>query len=318
MKACDLHLLPHFSALMTHRNVSKAAAQLGISQPSMSAALSRLRHLFGDSLLTREGNQWTPTERALALHHSFGPFLDTWLSASTRASEFDWKTESRTFDIYASDYLQFAALPRIIGKLKEIAPNLTLRMLPPRLHGGQEMLTENHIELYLGYYPDPPGSLRARYLFEEEVCCVVRQDHPVLARSWNLDAFLAYEHVDTSGHAGYFSTQIDAALRETGQLRRTGAVLSSYLAVPFVLAQSDMLAILPSSVGQALASVSKTTVLPIPLKLPKMRISMFWHERNRSDGAHAWLRNFIATELETQREPSTCQRMPAMAQAVAQ
>ncbi|HGN0629013.1 TPA: LysR family transcriptional regulator, partial [Pseudomonas aeruginosa] len=75
MKHPDLNLLVHFDALMTCRNVSRAAEQLGISQPAMSAAMNRLRQLFGDPLLVREGGAWQPTQRAHELHQGFLPLL---------------------------------------------------------------------------------------------------------------------------------------------------------------------------------------------------------------------------------------------------
>ena len=81
MKNPDLNLLLHFDALMGCRNVSRAAEQLGISQPAMSAAMNRLRQLFGDPLLVREGGAWQPTQRAHELHpvsytHLICPYMN--------------------------------------------------------------------------------------------------------------------------------------------------------------------------------------------------------------------------------------------------
>lgn len=297
MRPVDLHLLPHFDALISLRSVSKAATHLGITQPAMSAALSKLRHLFGDSLLTRNGNAWVPTERALHLQQEFKPFLDTWIAETTWNTTFDASTTHKTFNLYASDYIQFVVMPLLLGKLRENAPNIQLRVLPPKMHGGQDMLAENHIELYLGHYPNPPESLRACFLFEESACCLVRENHPLLSKPWNLDTFLQYEHMDAAGHAGYFNTQLDAALREQNRRRRIGTVLSSYLAVAFVLRSSDMIATLPASMARALAPMSGTVVLPAPLRLPTLRISMFWHERHQADMSHTWLRRYILQEL---------------------
>ncbi|WP_209019934.1 LysR family transcriptional regulator [Allopusillimonas soli] len=301
MRPTDLHLLPHFDALISLQSVSKAASQMGITQPAMSAALSKLRHIFGDPLLTRSGNQWRPTARALALHQTFRPMLDAWQMETTPAQDFDPSTAHKTFNLYATDYIQFVVMPPLLGKLRSVAPHIKLQLLPPRLHGGQEMLAENHIELHIGHYPDPPESLRARFLFEEPPCCLVRSDHPLLIQEWNLDTFLAYEHMDAVGYIGYFNSQLDALLREQNRSRRVGVVLSSYLAVAFVLASSDMIATLPASVGRALAPLSGTIALPAPVPLPPLRISMFWHERYQTDRAHSWLRQYISRELETVR-----------------
>uniref|UniRef100_UPI0039F1259C LysR family transcriptional regulator n=1 Tax=Bordetella sputigena TaxID=1416810 RepID=UPI0039F1259C len=289
----DLHLLPHFDALISQRSVSKAAAQLGITQPAMSSALSRLRHLFGDPLLARHGNALRPTERAIRLHREFKPLLDAWLSETAGGTDFDPAAAHKTFNIYASDYIQFIALPAWAGKLREAAPHLRLRVLPPTPHGGQDMLSQNHIELYIGHYPDPPDSLRSSFLFEESACCLARQGHPMLARPWDLDTFLDYEHMDAAGHAGYFNAQLDAALSVQEKRRRVGMVLSSYLAVPFVLRTTDMISTLPASMAGALAPLSGTVMRPAPLALPRLRIAMYWHERHQNDPAHAWLRRFI-------------------------
>ena len=140
---------------------------MGISQPAMSAALSRLRYLFGDSLLQRQGNRWIPTEKALELHRNFQPLLQTWHRSTSRDTTFNPETTHRVFTLCASDYLQRSVLPRVLPTLQEQGPGVTLRCLPPKLGGALEMLAENYVELYIGHYPDPPDNLRARFLFEE-------------------------------------------------------------------------------------------------------------------------------------------------------
>ena len=104
MKAADLNLLVHFDALMTCSSVSQAGELLGISQPAMSSALSRLRYLFGDPLLQRQGNRWTPTPRALELHRNFQPLLQTWHRSISRETAFDPASTQRVFTECASDY----------------------------------------------------------------------------------------------------------------------------------------------------------------------------------------------------------------------
>jgi DNA-binding transcriptional LysR family regulator len=301
MKATDLNLLVHFDALITCKSVSQAGESMGISQPAMSSALSRLRYLFGDPLLEREGNKWTPTARARELHRTFQPLLHAWQRSTSPEASFAPDTTPHTFNIYASDYLQFAVLARAMHRIKAEAPNVVLRFLPPKVSGAADMLTGNYVELYIGHYPQPPESLRARFLFEEASTCLVRKGHPALRRDWNLAAYLQYEHMDASGYAGYFNTQVDAALQAQNERRVVGALLSSYMATPFALAETDMIALLPSSVAKALASVSGTVMLPAPLRLPPLSISLYWHERYQNDLAHAWLRQCIGSAFDQPR-----------------
>jgi DNA-binding transcriptional LysR family regulator len=300
MTNSDLNLLVHFDALMTTRSVSKAGQQLGISQPAMSSALSRLRYLFNDPLLVREGNRWTVTDRARTLHEAFQPLLQEWQEATSAQAPFDPASTQRSFNLYATDYVQFTVLTRVMQRVKAEAPRLQLRVLPPKLAGGLDMLAGGHVELYIGHYPQPPESLRTRFLFEESSCSLVRRDHPCLAAPWDLDGFLAYEHMDASGYAGYFNAQIDAALEGLDRRRTVGAVLSSYLAVPFVLASTDMISTLPHSVAVPLCPVAGTIMLSTPIHLPPLSIALYWHERYQNDPAHTWLRQCIASVFEAQ------------------
>lgn len=63
----DLNLLVVLDALLAERHVSRAALRLNKSQPAVSHALARLRHLFDDPLLVRHGGRLEPTLRALEI-----------------------------------------------------------------------------------------------------------------------------------------------------------------------------------------------------------------------------------------------------------
>ena len=295
MKNADLNLLVHFDALMTTRSVSRAAAQMGISQPAMSAALSRLRRMFNDPLFVREGGGWLPTSRAQELSQSFRPLLDRWRSESQPRDEFDPRTAHRVLSLYASDYLQYAVMPKFIAALSKAAPGLAVRIFPAKLFHGLSMVETNHVELVVGHFPHPTPSLRARFLFEERSVCIVRTDHPCLRQNWGLDTFLAYPHADLAAHTRNFSQQIDDALAAINRSRKIGTTLASYLACPFVVGASDLIATLPLSVANAFQKISRTTLLEVPLALPMFNVSLYWHERHQEDRAHAWVRQFIGS-----------------------
>lgn len=294
-KPGDLNLLLHFDAMMSWRSVSRAAEELGITQPAMSAALSRLRRLFNDPLLVREGGQWHPTPKAEELHASFRPLLDTWRQVSLPRTEFDPATSRRAISVFATDYLQFAVIARVCGLLAKAAPGVELRVLAARPQLGLDMLENNQVELIMGYFPEPSANLRARFLFEEKVVCVVRQNHPCLRKTWNLDTYLQYAHINMAAHTRFFSDRLDKALQAQNRVRRIGLTLPSYLAAPFAVGQSDLIATLPGSVAKQLGRVAGTVTLEAPLPLPVLTVSLYWHERHHRDPAHAWVRQFIAS-----------------------
>ena len=294
-KPGDLNLLLHFDAMMSWRSVSRAAEELGITQPAMSAALSRLRRLFNDPLLVRDSGHWHPTPKAEELHASFRPLLDTWRQVSLPRTEFDPATSRRSVSVFATDYLQFAVIARVSGLLTKAAPGVELRVQAARPQLGLDMLENNQVELIMGYFPEPSVNLRARLLFEEKAVCIVRQHHPCLHGPWNLDAFLQYAHVNMAAHTRFFSDRLDKALQAQNRVRRIGLTLSSYLAAPFAVGQSDLIATLPGSVAKALEKQAGTVTLETPLPLPVLTVSLYWHERHHRDPAHAWVRQFIAS-----------------------
>jgi DNA-binding transcriptional LysR family regulator len=293
MRPGDLNLLLHFDALMSWRSVTRAAEELEITQPAMSAALSRLRRLFNDPVLVRMGGAWQPTHRAQDLHASFRPMLDMWRQVSLPRQSFDPKTSVRIINFFATDYVQFVVISRVIGRLAKEGPGMKFRVLAAQPQLGLGMLESNQVELIAGYFPEPGANLRMRFLFEEKVVCIVRANHPCLQRTWDLDAYLACSHVDMAAHTRYFSERIDQALLAQNRSRRVALTLSSYMACPFAVGNSDFVATVPLSVAKAVGKLAGTVTLEAPLPLPMVAVSLYWHERHHRDPAHAWVRQLI-------------------------
>lgn len=291
-KIPDLNLLLNLDALLRCANVSRAAEQLGITQSAMSAALSRLRRVFNDPILVREANTTRLTERAIALGEQFQPLVEQWLSVTTGKRDFEPGASRRTFTLYATDYVQLAVLPKLAATLAKEAPLISLTILAARPHHGLAMLESNHVEFVVGYYPTPADTVRARPLFVDPVVCIMRTDHPSFAHEWNVDAWLAYNHIDVAAHTRNAVEILDQRLEKEGKRRTVSMTLSSYLAAPFVVAQSELIANIPQSVAVGLAGHG-FVIRPIPFSVPPIQISLYWHERYQTDPGHAWLRQYV-------------------------
>jgi DNA-binding transcriptional LysR family regulator len=292
-KIPDLNLLLHLDALVRCANVSRAAEHLGITQSAMSAALSRLRRVFNDPLLIREGNSAVLTERAIALAAQFRPLLEQWLDVTLERGQFDPVHTRRIFTLYASDYVQFALLPALAASLANDAPNIAVSVVPAKPHHGLAMLESNHVEFVAGYYPTPGSTLRMRPLFEDQVVCVVREGHASLDKEWNLDAWLHYGHIDLAAHTRNAGELLDRRLEQMGRQRNVRMTMSSYLAAPAVVAHSDLIANLPGTVARQFAGQG-FVVRPVPIAVAPIQISLYWHERYQNDPGHAWFRQYIS------------------------
>ncbi|WP_353148311.1 LysR family transcriptional regulator [Pollutimonas bauzanensis] len=291
----DLNLLVQFDALMQTKSVSKAADRLGLTQPSMSAALIRLRALFHDPLLSREGSVWIPTQKAIELHQDMKPLLDKWSAHTSVEEEFHPLYSHRTLVLYATDYVQFKMVPKLVAGLSKDAPHFHLKVVPAKPLHGLNMLDTNHAELIAGYFPAATPELRTRFLFNEPVKCIVRNGHPCLQQKWTLNEYLKHGHIDLSAHTGFFSREIESLLTDQPKKRRVVATLSSYLVCPHVVEQSDLIATVPGSIAVEAKKTRKIQILDVPFKIPTLSISLYWHERHQTDLAHGWLRQYISS-----------------------
>jgi DNA-binding transcriptional LysR family regulator len=295
-KVPDLNLLLHLDALARCANVSRAAEQLGITQSAMSAALSRLRRVFNDPLLIREGNRAMLTERAIALAAQFRPLVEQWLDVTLERGDFHPAHSRRVFTLYASDYVQYALLPPLASSLAADAPNIALNVVPAKPHHGLAMLESNHVEFIAGYYPTPGSTLRMRPLFDDPVVCVVREGHASLEREWNLDAWLLYGHIDLAAHTRNAGELLDRRLEQMGKARSVRMTMSSYLAAPSVVARSDLIANLPQTVARHIAGRG-FVIRPVPIVMPPIQISLYWHERYQNDPGHGWFRQYVTRHV---------------------
>ena len=121
LRRIDLNLLVAFDALMHTRHVSRAAAHLGIGQPGMSAALGRLRQLFDDPLLVRQGSEMVPTERALALQPDIQKLLRDVENILAPPQAFSPETSDRVFRLRMSGLLSVLLLPALVGHASRTA-----------------------------------------------------------------------------------------------------------------------------------------------------------------------------------------------------
>ena len=117
----DLNLLVYLDVLLREGSVTKAAQQLGITQPAMSNGLRRLRELFSDPLLVRTSEGMSPTERAQELQPVIRRVLGELEMALQPLEEFDAQSSSRVFHIMVSDYAESTLVPELVKRLHKEA-----------------------------------------------------------------------------------------------------------------------------------------------------------------------------------------------------
>ncbi len=291
----DLNLLVAFDALMAERSVTRAGARIGRTQPAMSAALARLRALLQDELFVRAPTGLQPTPRALDLAEPFGHALAEIQRTLEFTQAFDPRSSTAVFTLGLSEHPTHVLLPRLVERLREAAPAITLRIRSfTARNDAVTLLDAGQIDLAVGVPATTPAArILLRPLFEERFVCVLRRGHPAAAVPLDLSAFLALSHLLVSPENERFG-DVDVALAKLGLKRRLALTLPQMYAAPRLVARSNMIATLMAGVIDASGHGDELAILAHPLELNPVPFVLFWHRRNDGHPAQRWLRETIA------------------------
>jgi DNA-binding transcriptional LysR family regulator len=287
----DLNLLVALDALLAERSVSRAAVRLHLSQPAASALLARLRELFGDPLLLRSARGMLPTPRALELLGPVKQVLDEIDAIVQPRAAFDAASASLNFTLSASDYVEYALLPKLVDYLEHKAPGVRLEVRPLDLPLVAMQMESGEVDLCITGLQNAPPGLHLRPLYTERLVSVVRRNHPGVGTDLTLDMFCSLEHIQVSVRGSGFSGRIDEALLVLGRKRRARLAVPHFLLVPEIVARSDMISTLPERLARGYARHLR--IFEPPVELQEFAVGEMWHERNERDPAQQWLRDVL-------------------------
>lgn len=303
----DLNLLVYLDVLLRERNVTRAANQLGITQPAMSNSLRRLRDLFADPLLIRTSEGMSPTERALALQPMVRDILAKVELAVQPQTEFDAASAKRMFRIMASDYAESTLLPPLLTTLAEAAPGITLDILNPSDVTLQDV-EQGRVDMLLNRFDDMPQSFHQVTIWEDDFSCLLSRKNPLLNK-FNLEKYLLGRHVWVSktgmGVGVGMNPQdaqrlgwVDEALKKIGETRQIAVFTRHYQVAALLAQQPDLIVTIPSRLAQLRVANSLVAIMPPPFDIPAFELKMAWSPLLQHNPAHQWLRRLV---LETGR-----------------
>jgi len=295
-KRLDLNLLVTLEALLVEQNVTKAAARLHLSQPAVSAQLSRLRNEFDDPLLIPAQRGMTPTAKAIELLAPLRQALDQVRATVATHRNFEPAKAMLTVAIACTDYLQAAVVKPLVMQLRTMAPGVrvALRHLDPQQLEAQ--MARGDVDLALMTPQAAPPTLRSRHLFDERYVLIGRRDHPRLRDRITVEEFARLEHVIVSLRGGDFVTPVDNALAALGLSRNVVLSAASFLFVPEIVSQSDFVALVPQRLVHDHADELRTVDCPFPVE--GFAVGMVWHERCHGHSGQRWMRETIVSLVD--------------------
>ncbi|NEC51127.1 LysR family transcriptional regulator [Actinospica acidiphila] len=285
LASVNLNLLVPLLALLEERSVTRAAERVGLSQPAMSHALTRMRRLLGDELVVRQGSGVTLTPRAVELLEPLRAALQQ-TARVVNLPRFDPATDRRVITVAMTTSTAFVVGPRLTRLLAERAPHATLRVRTFTVP-SEATFVEQGVDVVLlseGHHAPHP---RER-LYDDRLVVVASPDSPADADALTLIGTLPHIVVDTRRRVFPYSE-----LEERGVPYRVGLLSSDYLLVPFLVARAGGVALLRHQVAKAMRELSDLRIEEFPFPLPALGIDMVWNPRLADQPFLAWLRELL-------------------------
>lgn len=297
----DLNLLVYLDVLLREKNVTKAADQLGITQPAMSNSLRRLRDLFNDPLLIRTSQGMTPTQRALELEPQLRIILAGVEKAVQPTAEFSLRESDQLFRIMASDYAESTLIPALLDKIRDSAPNIRLDILTPSDVTFQDV-EKGKVDMAINRFDYLPQSFHQVNIWRDNFTCLMSKDNPIYD-NFNLDSYLEARHIWVSktgmgvgvgmspadtGRLGW----VDEALDEIGKKRNIRIFTRHYQVAGLLAKQPDLIATLPKQAA-LLHNDDSLGVRPPPFPIVPIELKMAWSPLLHHNPGHTWLRRLI-------------------------
>jgi DNA-binding transcriptional LysR family regulator len=305
-RTLDLNLLRVFDEVMSERNLTRAAANLSMTQPAVSNALRRLRDALHDELLVRSGYGVQPTPRAIELWPAVRAALEGLRAAVQPGAGFEPERSREAFVLAMADATAALLMPPLVRRLEAEAPGVSLRVRPLLTRDPRVLLAGGELDAAIGHFPaavaaigmaaiqeGTPDPIEFQRLYDGEYVCVMRAGHPLARAPLDLDRYCSARHLLVSFSGRPFGF-VDEALAALGRRRRVVLTVNQFFTAGQVVAETDLLTVLPHRFVPSTGIASQLVTRTLPMELPIVHVDVLWHRRHDLRPAHAWLRRAIA------------------------
>jgi DNA-binding transcriptional LysR family regulator len=288
----DLNLMLVLHTVLAERNVARAAERLHVTPSAVSNALARLREVLADPLVTRKGRGIVPTPRATELAPAIARAIHE-LESALQAAPFDAASCTRMFTLAVADAGQMTWLPRIVAAMAREMPRAHLRVVGIDSLVSLGDLTSSEIDLHLGKKGNGAG-LHVEPLFEEQTVLVARRGHPAIGKRISRSALGRLRHVRVEMLPGRnLRDAIAVAYARAGVPREVVTTVPSFIAAAAVVAASDLVATVPSSLHAAQGPQLGLSVVVGRVPTHAIEMALCWHERTHADPPAAAFRALV-------------------------
>jgi LysR family transcriptional regulator, nod-box dependent transcriptional activator len=288
----DLNLLVALDALLTERNITRAAARIHLSQSAMSNALGRLREYLDDELLVQVGRRMEPTPRADVLREAVRDLLLRIGTTVAALPQFDAATSEREFTLLVSDYSMETLIPHALARASRQRSTVRFRLLPQVAH-PHRALERGEADLliipaaYLS--PEHPSEV----LFKEDFLCAMWRDSQIARGELTTERYVNARHIVMQPTETNQPAFEDWFVKQHGISRKNQVLTYSFGAMAFLVVGTELIATIHTRLARRLQAALPITLAPVPLPMPPLEQTMQWHKYRAQDPGLVWLRTLM-------------------------
>jgi len=290
----DLNLFVILNAIYTEGSLTKAAEVVGITQPAVSNALSRLREKFDDDLFVRTGTGMVPTQKTENIISDIQSALSLMQQSVNQPNSFDPAITERNFKLSLGDITEGRVLPFMMKEIYKNAPNISVGSYNYRRIDQVHALATNNLDFVVDPVIPDSDEINSYKVFQDYFVVIHREGHPIQKiKNLTVDDLLSQKFINVSNRRKGLH-MVDLELEKTGHRRDIALRCQHFLIAPEIIRETD-------AVIMATHSFAKSNNLPfveIPQKLPPMEYFLSWHKNDEGDGGHEWMKNLIIKAFE--------------------
>ncbi len=290
----DARHLVLFDEIYRGQSMTRAAEKLGLSQPTVSIWVGKLRQKLADPLFVRTSSGVRPTPRADALIGPVREALALLQGIGGKAPAFDAASSERVFRIAMTDASHITLLPRLLARVRPDAPGVGLEIVPISAQTPRA-LENGEADVAIGFIPGLEAGFHEHVLYAQDFVCLVSAGHPRIGTTMSLRAYRDEAHIGILSTASY--TTLQTSLSKARIRRRVMLELPGFLGLSTIVAGTDLIATVPRHIGETLAASSAIRVVPCPVRIDGFTVRQYWHERFHRDPGHCFLRSLCAELL---------------------
>lgn len=288
LRHLDLNLIKVFDAIYKTGSVSGAARMMGMSQPSISRGLGRLREHFDNPLFERSGNGVAPTPKAEAMLDSVKSALQL-LESTVAENSFDPAADKRHFRMLLPDIIEALVMPGLLNSLPKNS-RLTFEALGfSDVEDFRKAISDGAVDVGMIPFLSDEPDLVYRHILRGSFVLVARKGHPLLTEGflWPLLQDLQFIVLtSTIAKLGRLKEVLDTQSLSLA-IRYTTHKLSS---IPLLVSKTDLVAFSEREYALGLSDNWDIDIFELPgLESFTQDVYLAHSKQAESDPAIAWL-----------------------------